>query len=244
MNVMNTRKTAILVDGGFYRKRAERLWGKEKSAPDRAEELFRYCLLHLERTLEPRDLYRIFYYDCPPMTREMKHPLTGETINYSEKDGTKWAREFYQELMTKRKLALRMGELAESQAKYTLKEKALQGILSGEKNVSDLSKYDFRLDVKQKGVDMRIGLDVASLAQGRYVDQIILIAGDSDFIPVAKMARRNGIDFILDPMGQNIKAELSKHIDGIETYTGALTDESGGLPNSDPALDETSEEQK
>ena len=242
MNVMNTRKTAILVDGGFYRKRAERLWGKEKSAPDRAEELFRYCLLHLEKTSEPRDLYRIFYYDCPPMTREMKHPLTGETINYSEQDGTKWAREFYQELMTKRKLALRMGELAESQAKYTLKEKALRDILSGKKSVSDLSKYDFRLDVKQKGVDMRIGLDVASLAQGRYVDQILLIAGDSDFIPVAKMARRNGIDFILDPMGQNIKAELSKHIDGIETYTDALTNvltnESSGLPKSDPAIDE------
>ena len=30
MNQMTTRKTAILVDGGFYRKRAEYLWGKKK----------------------------------------------------------------------------------------------------------------------------------------------------------------------------------------------------------------------
>ena len=65
---------------------------------------------------------------------------------------------------------------------------------------------------------MRIGLDIASLAYGRYVDQIVLIAGDSDFIPVAKMARRNGIDFILDPMNQHIKAKLSEHIDGVETF--------------------------
>lgn len=34
-------KTAILVDGGFYRKRAKALWG-EKSPEKRAEELNRY----------------------------------------------------------------------------------------------------------------------------------------------------------------------------------------------------------
>ncbi len=27
------------------------------------------------------------------------------------------------------------------------------------------------------------------------IDQIILIAGDSDFVPAAKLARREGIDF-------------------------------------------------
>lgn len=111
-----------------------------------------------------------------------------------------------------------MGELAESQAYFTLKPKVLPLVLSGEKDISDLTTRDFILSVSQKGVDMRIGLDVASLAYGRYVNQIILIAGDSDFIPVAKMARRNGIDFILDPMQQYIKPALSEHIDGIESY--------------------------
>lgn len=69
---------------------------------------------------------------------------------------------------------------------------------------------------------MRIGLDVAAMAYGQYVDQIVLIAGDSDFIPVAKMARRNGIDFILDPMKQYIKPKLSEHLDGIETFTDKM----------------------
>ena len=69
---------------------------------------------------------------------------------------------------------------------------------------------------------MRIGLDVASLSYGKYVNQIVLIAGDSDFIPVAKMARKSGIDFILDPMKQHIKPKLSEHIDGIETYTDKM----------------------
>lgn len=88
--------------------------------------------------------------------------------------------------------------------------------------MTDLTDRDVRLDVKQKGVDMRIGLDAASISYGKHVDQIVLIAGDSDFVPVAKMARRNGIDFILDPMNHNIKASLSEHLDGIETYTNQM----------------------
>jgi uncharacterized LabA/DUF88 family protein len=65
---------------------------------------------------------------------------------------------------------------------------------------------------------MRIGLDIASLAYGRYVDQVVLIAGDSDFVPVAKMARRNGIDFLLDPLKQFPKKLLLEHVDGIESF--------------------------
>ena len=44
---------------------------------------------------------------------------------------------------------------------------------------------------------------------------MILIAGDSDFVPAAKLARREGIDFVLDPMGAAIHEELSEHIDGL-----------------------------
>ena len=59
MNQLTVRKTAIMVDGGYYRKRAIYLWGKEISAVDRANELFNYCLLHLS---EPPSNY---LYDYP-----------------------------------------------------------------------------------------------------------------------------------------------------------------------------------
>ena len=64
---------------------------------------------------------------------------------------------------------------------------------------------------------MKIGLDIASLAYKRLVDQIILIAGDSDFVPAAKHARREGIDFVLDPMWHTIKPSLNEHIDGLHS---------------------------
>ena len=69
---------------------------------------------------------------------------------------------------------------------------------------------------------MKIGLDIASLAYKKQVDQIVLIAGDSDFVPAAKLARREGIDFILDPMGKQINAELFEHIDGLRSYYQSL----------------------
>ena len=65
---------------------------------------------------------------------------------------------------------------------------------------------------------MRIGIDIYSLAFKKQVNQIILISGDSDFVPAAKQARREGIDFILDPMGATIKDDLFEHIDGIRSY--------------------------
>ena len=95
---------------------------------------------------------------------------------------------------------------------YRKRANALFGHKTPEERASDI-----HLEIAQKGVDMRIGLDIASLAQKRLVDQIVLIAGDSDFVPAAKHARREGIDFILDPMWQPIKPSLKEHIDGLHT---------------------------
>lgn len=216
-----TRTTAILVDGGYYRVRSRALWGN-LSATDRAKELYDYCMLHITQPTEPRHLYRIFYYDCPPMTRTIRHPLTHRDIDYSTMSGTRWSKDFFSGLLEKRKVALRMGELAESTANFVIKDAVLNDLLAKTKTIDDLSEDDFRVDVKQKGVDMRIGLDVASLAQGHFVNQIVLIAGDSDFLPVVKMARRNGIDVLLDPMKQFPKRNMQEHVDGIESFTDLM----------------------
>lgn len=66
---------------------------------------------------------------------------------------------------------------------------------------------------------MRIGLDIASLANKHQASQTALIVGDSDFVPAAKYARRKGIDFILDPLWQPIKDRLNEHIDGLRSCT-------------------------
>lgn len=129
----------------------------------------------------------------------------------------KWAEEFFKELSRKRKVALRLGELNDSNIYYNLKYQTTKKLMEGSKNLDEFTEKDFTLHMQQKGVDMRIGLDIASLAFKKQVDKIVLIAGDSDFVPAAKLARREGLDFILDSLGHDIRDSLSLHIDGRRT---------------------------
>ena len=125
--------------------------------------------------------------------------------------------EFHKYLKMQRKVALRLGELSSTGA-WKIKTPATRKLLRKQINISDLSDMDVELDVKQKGVDMRIGLDIASLSLKGMVDQIILISGDGDFVPAAKLARREGIDFVLDPLWSTFISEgLYEHIDGLKS---------------------------
>lgn len=218
------KKVAILVDGGFYRRRAQTLWGK-KSAADRATELENYCRLHLQEgsrgNKQRNSLYRIFYYDCKPSDKKMHHLLTNKAIDLAKSDLYAWNTEFFDELMRKRKFAMRLGRLSDLQH-YNLKHDSTKALVKGKKTLEDLTEDDFELVVTQKGVDMMIGVDIASLSFKQQVEQIILISADSDFVPAAKLARREGIDFILDPMGIKIQNDLIEHIDGLRTKVKAI----------------------
>ena len=41
--------------------------------------------------------------------------------------------------------------------------------------------------MRQKGVDLKIGIDIASLAYKKLVDQIVLISGDSDLFQLQNL---------------------------------------------------------
>ena len=222
---MHSEITAILVDGAFYRRRSLHLFG-DKSPEQRANELVWYCRRHLKGASEQEDnrLYRIFYYDCPPIEGNLYHPLLQKAIPMGKSPTHDWSIAFFRELINKRKVALRMGKIQERESGFRVKAKSMKKLCRGEIEVDQLTERDFEPDFTQKGVDMRIGLDIASLAYKRLVSQIILIAGDSDFVPAAKHARREGIDFILDPMWQSIRPELNEHIDGLRSCTAKNPD--------------------
>ncbi len=209
-------KTAILVDGGFYRKRAIALWG-HKTPAERADELNDYCYKHLHDKYENRYLYRVFYYDCPPTNKNIYNPITQKTVCLGKTSEYSWMTSFLNELKHHRKFALRMGRISDTQIHYFLKPEPTKNLLRGDLDIKDITQNDLDLNLEQKGVDMRIGVDISSLVFKQQVNQIILISGDSDFVPAAKQARREGIDFILDPMHSPIKDDLFEHIDGMKT---------------------------
>ncbi|MDU0967987.1 MAG: NYN domain-containing protein [Actinomycetaceae bacterium] len=219
--VRRERVTAIFVDGGFYRRRAARLFG-HKTPAQRADELLEYCRRHIRQA--HGSLYRIFYYDCPPSDKVIYHPLTQRDVNLAKTDNYAWMNEFHKELLRRRKVALRRGENLQTQNGYQLKPRTLKKLLRGDIELDALTEDDFFLNITQKGVDMRLGLDVALLSQNHYVDQIIMIAGDSDFVPAAKHARRAGVDFILDPMWAHIADSLHEHVDGVFQCVNKMPD--------------------
>ena len=238
---MTGEKTAVLVDGGFYRRRAYHLFG-DKGPKDRADELIEYCMRHLNSGGYRNSLYRIFYYDCPPMDGNLYHPLLKKAIPMKKTKVYTWANEFFNELASKRKVALRMGVLQERESGYRIKPETVNKLCRREITVDDLTEEDFVPDFVQKGVDMRIGIDIVMLAMKQQVSQIVLIAGDSDFVPAAKQARREGIDFVLDPMWQKIKPELNEHIDGLKSCTSNHPDPDGERLHVDHRGKESAEE--
>ena len=211
-------KVAILVDGAFYQSRSRILKG-DKTAKDRANELIQYCCSHIsdKRGIIIDELYRIFYYDCPPISKKIQHPFTKQELDLSQTPQYTWANEFTKQMIKQRKVALRVGRLSEESAGYILPEDIVKKLCNGIIKFQDLKETDFHLNIKQKGVDMKIGVDISSLAYKKQVDKIVLIAGDSDFVPASKLARREGIDFVLDPLWNHINADLYEHIDGLKT---------------------------
>ena len=210
--------TAVLVDAGFFLKRAAHIYG-QLTPEAAAKQLHRIALDHLNDDHGHRiaRLYRIFVYDAPPAEWKGHAPISKQSVDYGRSDLAQWRHTFHQYLRSLRKVALRLGHIPTTQVRWQLKQDALKSLLSGRRDWVSISDDDFRLDLRQKGVDMRVGLDIASLAYKKQVNQLILISGDSDFVPAAKLARREGIDFVLDPMWSTIRPDLHEHIDGLKT---------------------------
>lgn len=128
-------------------------------------------------------------------------------------------------LKTRQQLAPLQG-LAEQLQQATDPSQPVQLQLSAEQAQQLLAAHEFwqsiqtndvALGLRQKGVDMRIAIDIASLTLKQQVSTIVLVAGDSDFVPAAKLARREGMEFILDPLWQNVNDDLFEHIDALQS---------------------------
>lgn len=162
---------------------------------------------------ESADLYRIFFYDCPPLSKRTQLPISKRGLDLGQTETAKARQAIHGELQTTRKVALRLGRLNEKFGWRVKAETTARWIGSAEQVT--LSDEDFEIDTVQKGVDMRLGLDVASMAFKKQVGQIVLVAGDADFVPAVKLARREGIDVVLDPMGGTPAKDLIANVDGI-----------------------------
>jgi uncharacterized LabA/DUF88 family protein len=192
-----TTTTAILVDGGFFVRRFASVYPDLDSHDPKAvaDQLSRMCLAHLypprrapragqpaPPPTTPAGLYRIYFYDCPPLEKRLQTPLGKKAFNLAVQPEAVFRKALHSELRKHRKTALRLGRLDEKNGAWTLRPHVMQDLIKGKRVWADLTDADFYYYARQKIVDMKIGLDIAVLAEKRLVNQIILVAGDSDFV--------------------------------------------------------------
>lgn len=217
------KKVVILVDGDFFIRRHKAYFKNfskngiyEPTPKELAKALQNHYLKHIDNKRE--ELYRIFFYDCKPLDKKAHYPLSSKSLDCSKTKIYKDRIELHKCLISTPCLALRLGYLDEQNASWILKdEEKRKQLLSGKISVKELSDDDYQYYAKQKGVDIKIGIDIATLALKKLVHKIILISGDSDFVPASKLARIEGIIFTLDPMKNHIREDLQEHIDYLKT---------------------------
>lgn len=66
---------------------------------------------------------------------------------------------------------------------------------------------------QQKGVDMKIGLDMALLATKRIVDVLILVTNDTDFVSPMKLVRSEGVVVGIYSVVPVVAPRLNEHAD-------------------------------
>lgn len=143
-------------------------------------------------------LLRVLYYDCAPYSGKVKLPVSGKDHEFKGSD------HWLKELAAKNLFAVRRGVL-----KFRgFKPKTVP---VGSMTLSD---SDFKPDFEQKGVDMRIGLDIATFARNRAVDRIALITNDTDCVAAMKHARISGLQVVLITLpNSKVAQELLWHSD-------------------------------
>ncbi len=184
------KKTILLIDGGHLRALA------------RAQGIS-YTPEFIERfsaTLraEEEDLVRVLYYDCAPFNGRKRRPVSNEIIEFNNSG------QWLDDLASRDLFAVRLGIL-----KWRGWQPKRIPVLN-----RDLTDDDFKPSFEQKGVDLRIGLDVASYSAGGFVDRILMVTGDTDLIPAMKVARRHGVQIVgIEFPNGHISRELAAHID-------------------------------
>jgi len=190
-------KCVIMIDGGYLRAcaRAARFIYDN----DFIEKFTPKCVIPDEYLL------RVYYYDSPQFRGTVQLPVSGGNTQFQASD--KWL----DDLSRLERFAVRRG---------TLGFRGWKPRNIPLKGGGPLKDEDFSPVFEQKGVDMRIGLDIAHFSQERTTERIILVSGDTDMIPAMKEARKAGLEVVLiqlDSPSKMLHGTLKSHADMIRS---------------------------
>lgn len=201
--VCHVAKVALLIDGEWFRRALDKVFSTQKAIhlPHgiTADVFYRNAIQTIN--LQEEECFRIFYYDAEPYIGTTKNPIDGQVTDYRETPRAKARLRFFREFGALPSVALRRGECRGRG--WELKDDFLKRHLKSGKPQVTVTANDVVHAFEQKGVDMRIGMDVATLSLKRIVDRLIILSGDTDLIPAMKLARREGLQVGVVSVGNN-----------------------------------------
>ncbi len=165
-------KFAIQFDGGFVTKIMKPILRREIQVSDLENVL---SLVKTSDKLVGFNLLRAYYYDSPPFKGTKKNPATGTVEDFGVTPQYKRQCALHDAIKFQKNFALRCGDLK------------FRGWKLAKNGVDTIPNF------QQKGVDIKIALDIAQMAYKHTVDAIVLFSGDMDITPALKMARREGV---------------------------------------------------
>lgn len=196
-------KYAVLIDGGFIRRKLG-----SQAEPTTLHQIREFLdVLRAHPALAGMTLHRIYWYDAMPLETGANRPLKGGHVDFSATALAQTSKALLNGLCTLPHVSLRRGDLVFRGWRIR------KGRLPDREPSVTLFSTDLEPNIQQKGVDMRIGLDIASLTMKAHADTIVLVAGDSDFIPAMKFARREGARLYLVTLNHSVRPGMREHSD-------------------------------
>jgi uncharacterized LabA/DUF88 family protein len=202
---LGINRFAILLDGAFVIKKLQRALRCFPEAAD-IEAVCEQIKAH--PTLADFALLRVYFYHAPPAKDTLVNPLDHARLNLATTPIYVRHESLIDRLELRPDFALRLGETVTHE--WRLGTSAMKSLT---RSPRPIQSSDLVPNISQKGVDLRIGLDIARLALREMVSTIVVVTGDSDLIPAFKFARREGIRLYLAHLAHGVSRELKAHTD-------------------------------
>lgn len=202
-----SERVVILLDGGFVKKKLDQSLGHFPTVTEVVD--FSKNLM-TKSDLAAKELFRVYWYDAPPFSGKVRNPISGVTSDLGVSQQARENLSLMDSLEMQEDFAVRRGTL--NCAGWKLGIGALKRLKRSNASHS-ITASDLVPNLQQKGVDMRIGLDISWIALNKVAQNVVLVTGDSDFVPVMKLARREGMRVYLAHMGHSTLPLLRAHAD-------------------------------